>query len=473
MAVVADPGQAAIGMWQPGLHRGFGVYDEPDTPGWFELHTRDYEKVVDFYRTAFGCDTHVMSDAPEFRYSTLNEGEDQDAGIMDAAAFLPDGVPAHWAVYFHVESTDAAVARWSSSAARRAGRGGHSLRPHRQGGGHHGRHLPTRRERRRVRPHRSGTHSSRVLLAAGRCDHRPRGRSGGHRRARHVTKRSELPLAFVPIVLATHSFIEAFVWWGLEGKVAFGVGRFAVWAYLVIAFCLLPVLAPSAVALIAPTRRRTLALGFITLGIGVAAALTLALLHGPVMARTASHHVAYSIDLHYGGVIVALYVVAVCGPMLASPYPRVRWFGMANLVAVRAARVARSERPDLAVVPVGGGHERGDRDAPRGAGSPVPTGPSAGALKRRDGSGLGLHLEDADARDGRGLAHLLTDLQRRGARFGLLLGLDEHHGDAGREVEGAGPRAAHEAGLTTHERDDVLPQLLDGFLGLTGVPMPH
>jgi predicted enzyme related to lactoylglutathione lyase len=32
------------------------------------------------------------------------------AGIMDAASFLPDGVPAHWSVYFGVESTDGALA---------------------------------------------------------------------------------------------------------------------------------------------------------------------------------------------------------------------------------------------------------------------------------------------------------------------------------------------------------------------------
>ena len=53
---------AAIGAWQPGLHRGFGVYAEPDTPNWFELHTRDYDASVRFYRDVFGWDAHVMSD---------------------------------------------------------------------------------------------------------------------------------------------------------------------------------------------------------------------------------------------------------------------------------------------------------------------------------------------------------------------------------------------------------------------------
>ena len=91
MAVVIDAGGAAIGIWQPGLHKGFGVVDEPNTPGWFELHTRDYDATVQFYKDVFGWDARSMSDTPEFRYTTLNEGEDQLAGVMDASGFLPGG----------------------------------------------------------------------------------------------------------------------------------------------------------------------------------------------------------------------------------------------------------------------------------------------------------------------------------------------------------------------------------------------
>ncbi len=110
MAVLIDTGGAAIGVWQPGLHKGFGVLAEPGTPAWFELFARDYESSVDFYRNVFHWDAHVVSDSPEFRYTTLGEGEGQMAGIMDASGFLPDGVPAHWSVYFAVEDTDAALA---------------------------------------------------------------------------------------------------------------------------------------------------------------------------------------------------------------------------------------------------------------------------------------------------------------------------------------------------------------------------
>ncbi|MGZ8764178.1 MAG: VOC family protein [Acidimicrobiia bacterium] len=109
MAVVTDAGGAAIGAWQPGLHTGFGILGETGAPTWFELHTRDYDASVAFYRTVFHWDAHTMSDTPEFRYTTLGEGDDQLAGVMDAGASLPDDVPAFWTIYFAVDDADAAL----------------------------------------------------------------------------------------------------------------------------------------------------------------------------------------------------------------------------------------------------------------------------------------------------------------------------------------------------------------------------
>jgi len=122
MAVLTDVGQAAIGIWQPGTHKGFGTLAEPGTPAWFELHTRSYEDSVKFYTDVFKWDTSVMSDTPEFRYTTLGEGENSLAGIMDAGFYLPEEVPNHWAVYFSVTDTDASVAQLT-------GLGGSVLQP--------------------------------------------------------------------------------------------------------------------------------------------------------------------------------------------------------------------------------------------------------------------------------------------------------------------------------------------------------
>ncbi len=111
MAMVADVGQAAIGIWEPGQHKGFGILGEPGTPTWFELHTRDFDASVSFYQRVFAWGTHAASDTPELRYTTLGEGDAMLAGIMDATAFLAEGAPAQWSVYFGVDDADAALAK--------------------------------------------------------------------------------------------------------------------------------------------------------------------------------------------------------------------------------------------------------------------------------------------------------------------------------------------------------------------------
>ena len=111
MAIVADPGGATIGVWQPGTHRGFSRFAEPGTPGWFELHTPAYDVSLEFYRTAFQWDTETMSDTPEFRYTTQGRDGAETAGIMDASAYFPGGAPGEWSIYFAVESTDDSLAK--------------------------------------------------------------------------------------------------------------------------------------------------------------------------------------------------------------------------------------------------------------------------------------------------------------------------------------------------------------------------
>jgi len=112
-AVLVDPTGAEFGAWQPGTFPGFTVLNETGAPSWFELHTRDHSTAVAFYRSVFGWDTSAVGDSDEFRYTVMrNPGaEGELAGIMDASGFLPEGVPAHWSVYWEVDDVDATVAK--------------------------------------------------------------------------------------------------------------------------------------------------------------------------------------------------------------------------------------------------------------------------------------------------------------------------------------------------------------------------
>jgi predicted enzyme related to lactoylglutathione lyase len=112
-AVLIDPTGAHHGAWQPGTFPGFTVIGEPGAPSWFELHTRDHAAAVAFYRAVYGWETDSAGDSDEFRYTTMRhpDGQGELAGIMDAGAFLPEGLPSHWSIYWEVSDTDTALAQ--------------------------------------------------------------------------------------------------------------------------------------------------------------------------------------------------------------------------------------------------------------------------------------------------------------------------------------------------------------------------
>ena len=73
---------------------------------------------------------------------------------------------------------------------------------------------------------------------------------------------------------------------------------------------------------------------FASIGTVIAVVLFAAMVRGPIGVKLAPYHLSYSIRIPDGLLIVALYVVAVCGPLLVSGYRNVAIFGVVNLVAV-------------------------------------------------------------------------------------------------------------------------------------------
>jgi hypothetical protein len=107
MALVADPGDALVGVWQPGDHRGTEIVDEDGAPVWHEVESKGYEASLAFYRNAFLWETRVESDTDDFRYSVqMFEGRPY-AGIFDAGAVPPADGLSRWRVYFQVADVDA------------------------------------------------------------------------------------------------------------------------------------------------------------------------------------------------------------------------------------------------------------------------------------------------------------------------------------------------------------------------------
>lgn len=153
---------------------------------------------------------------------------------------------------------------------------------------------------------------------------------------RHLRRRNNhLPLAVFPLLLGFHQIDEAFVWWGLRGVVPHGLGQVATWIYLVIAFVVLPILVPAVIMMLEPTAgRRWRIAPFLGIGLGVSVVLLVTMLRNGPHVTLGAYHLAYSIGLRHGIIVVGLYVVATCGSLLASGYRHIVLFGIANVVAV-------------------------------------------------------------------------------------------------------------------------------------------
>jgi uncharacterized protein len=110
MAIFADPTGAVFGVWQPGTFAGAALVNEPGALAWNELNTRDPEAAKAFYGAVFGWgfEDHDMGEMGT--YTEWKLGDAPIGGMMDMGnTQMPPEVPAHWLVYFAVESTDAAV----------------------------------------------------------------------------------------------------------------------------------------------------------------------------------------------------------------------------------------------------------------------------------------------------------------------------------------------------------------------------
>jgi uncharacterized protein len=108
MAVVADPGGAALGLWQARRHTGAQIVNEPVSLAWNELNTRDTEAAKPFYDATFGWEANTAQ-MGEIEYTTWQLGEQPVGGMVAMAEQIPAAVPAHWLAYFAIHDTDETV----------------------------------------------------------------------------------------------------------------------------------------------------------------------------------------------------------------------------------------------------------------------------------------------------------------------------------------------------------------------------
>ncbi len=112
MAFFADPGGAAIGVWEPRTFAGADLVNEPNSLCWNELLTRDPAAGRSFYPAVFGWEAGrpAFADAPDGYVVWELDGEPVGGMMEMTDDRIPAEVPPHWSVCFAVDDCDAAVA---------------------------------------------------------------------------------------------------------------------------------------------------------------------------------------------------------------------------------------------------------------------------------------------------------------------------------------------------------------------------
>lgn len=99
MAVVADPGGAALCLWEPRAHIGARYVNAPGSMTWNDLVTSDPDGAVAFYGQLFGWTFAEMPGGAGYR--VIQNGDRSNGGIFPGQADPPN-----WLPYFGHEDVD-------------------------------------------------------------------------------------------------------------------------------------------------------------------------------------------------------------------------------------------------------------------------------------------------------------------------------------------------------------------------------
>lgn len=107
MAFMTDPTGAAIGLWEPGTHKGAELVNEHGTLFWNELVTDDTAAAGEFYTSVFGwrAETAEMPNGPYTSFWADGNVEGHAAaGMLGKTEDMQ--FPNSWSVYFAVDDVE-------------------------------------------------------------------------------------------------------------------------------------------------------------------------------------------------------------------------------------------------------------------------------------------------------------------------------------------------------------------------------
>ena len=150
-----------------------------------------------------------------------------------------------------------------------------------------------------------------------------------------VKKKSELPFASIPLLFGIQQAIEGAVWLSFGSPI---LNTIATYAYSMFSHVLWPIFVPFSVLMIEtdPIRKKILHL-FSFVGLAVGLYLLYFIIADPVTAHIINSSIAYHSPHLYVYLIMALYLVAICGSCLISSHKIVNIFGVVLFISFAIA----------------------------------------------------------------------------------------------------------------------------------------
>ncbi len=154
-----------------------------------------------------------------------------------------------------------------------------------------------------------------------------------------AAKKHQRILVPVPFFFGIQQILEGIQWVVTPGSAASIIVGYG---FLFFAFLVWPVYAPLAVFII-DEKKRHITRWFLLLGVMVATFFVALLLIQPFLIAVGTNHIGYIFDVTsttlQRHLLIVLYVIAVCGPMLTSSMPLIRRFGIILFFSGAASRL--------------------------------------------------------------------------------------------------------------------------------------
>jgi predicted enzyme related to lactoylglutathione lyase len=116
MAPISDATGAVVYLWQAKQHIGAGLVNAPGAFCWNDLATRAPERAQEFWSGLLGWTYEQVSEAPA--YWTIRNDGSGNGSMHVLGPELPAETPAHWLVFFAVDSIDATAQSATAAGGR-------------------------------------------------------------------------------------------------------------------------------------------------------------------------------------------------------------------------------------------------------------------------------------------------------------------------------------------------------------------